>query len=66
MNNLALLRLFDASRPRDYRVQIIAPDGSVPHDAKFATRDEAKAWAKSHRGPRDLVMTRHTEPHLNN
>jgi hypothetical protein len=52
-----LLRLFDALRPRDFRVQIVAPDGSITHDAKFATKSEAKIWANANRQPADVAIT---------
>lgn len=54
---LELLRLFDALRPKDYQVQIVAPDGSITHDAKFGTKDEAKRFATANRGAMDMVMT---------
>lgn len=52
-----LLRLFASLRPKDYRVQIVSPDGSITHAAKFGTKDEAKRYAIANRGERDMAMT---------
>ena len=43
-------------RPKDFRVVIIAPDGSTTHEACFGTQAEAKRFAAQHRTDRDVVM----------
>jgi hypothetical protein len=61
------LRLFDALRPMDYRVTIIAPDGSTTESPKFATSAEACKWAKANaNSERDVVMKRFANSAANN
>lgn len=62
-----LLRLFDALRPKDYRVTIIAPDGKTTESPKFGTQDEAKVWAAANADvSRDVVMTHFKNAAANN
>jgi len=53
-------------RPKDYRVQIIAPDGSVRHDRKFSTKADASKWANAKRQAADVAMTQFTDNAANN
>ena len=62
MNNptidFELLRLVDALRPRDYRVTLIARNGSTTDSPWFATKAEACRWAEAHADvDRDVVVT---------
>ena len=61
-----LLRVLDAVRPRDFRVQIIAPNGSIVADRKFGTKDEANRFANENRGERDVAMTQYVDNAANN
>ena len=55
-----LLRIFEALRPKDYRVTIIAPDGSTTDSPKFATQAKAQRWAVANSTPeRDVILTRY-------
>lgn len=70
MNNpadLDLLRLFDALRPRDWQVTLIAPDGTLTHSPKFATKPEAQRWSKANaKLNSDVVVTGFAASHENN
>jgi len=37
-------------RPKEHRVQIIAPDGGITFDKTFGTRQEAIEFPQTHRG----------------
>jgi hypothetical protein len=53
-----LLRIIDTLRPRDYRVTLIAPNGSTTDSPWFATKAEARWWAEAHADVnRDVVVT---------
>lgn len=65
--DLDLLQLFDALRPRDYRITLIAPNGSTTNSPWMATRAEARAWAAAHADvTQDVVMTHHAASHERN
>jgi hypothetical protein len=49
-----LLRIIGTLRPLDYCCSIVAPDGSVMHEARFATEAEAKTWIAANQGERDM------------
>ena len=61
-----LLRLLDAVRPKDFRVQIVAPDGSIVADRKFETKDEAKRFINENRGDGDVAITQFVDSARNN
>jgi hypothetical protein len=62
-----LLRIIDASRPRDYRVTLIARNGSTTNSPWFATKAEARRWAEAHADvDRDVVVTHFAASHERN
>lgn len=54
-------RVIDALRPRDYKVTLIAPDGSLTESPRFATKPEAQRWAKAHARINEDVVVTHCE-----
>lgn len=52
-----LLRIINILRPRDYRVTLIARNGSTTDSPWFATKDEARRWAETHADVERVVVT---------
>jgi hypothetical protein len=65
-DNIELCRLLESIRPKDYRVQIIRPDGTITCDRIFGTKAEASRWAKANRQPSDVAMTHFINSAANN
>ena len=61
-----LLTILGRFRPLDYRVQIIAPDGSFTHDERFGTREAAERFASANRGTSDVVLIQHSSSESRN
>lgn len=53
-----LLHIIDALRPKDYRITLIARNGSTTDSPWFATKAEARRWTEAHADvKRDVVVT---------
>jgi hypothetical protein len=58
-NDFELLRQLAVLRPRNFRVQIVNPAGEITHEAKVATKEEARRYILEHRQEKDTAVTHH-------